>query len=185
MEYAPPVRRLRQQASDLGGFKPELQAEFEKLDPAVRYLWILSRMIFWTIVTFGAFFVAIISKFMTWVLGHPLLGILILLGYGALATLHIFWPFISYPRWGYALRKTDLLIRSGVLFKTVIAVPFNRIQHVDSSAGPLTRSMGMAQLMIHTAGSQMGSVGIPGLPAERAEILRDYLSHVGHSHANI
>jgi len=44
---------------------------------------------------------------------------------------------------------------------------------------------GMANLKIHTAGSQLGAMRVPGLPAARAEELRDRLSEVGHTHANI
>lgn len=185
MEYAPPVRRMPYQGPDLGQMQPLPQPEYQKLDPAVRYLWMISKIIFWMIIGSGLFFVAVMANFLGWALQNPILALLIAGGLGSLILLHVFWPFLSYPRWGYALRETDLLIRSGVLFKGVVAVPFNRIQHVDSNAGPLTRSMGMAQLSIHTAGSHMGSISLPGLPAKRAEELRDYLSHVGHTHANI
>ena len=110
------------------------------------------------------------------------LGFIVLLG---LAILHLCWPILSFSCWGFAIRRTDFLLRSGVLWKSVIAVPFNRIQHVDTNAGPIERSFGLANLVIHTAGSHLGSVRVPGLPTEYAASLRDYLSEVGHTHANI
>lgn len=102
-----------------------------------------------------------------------------------LAFLHLIWPFLSYPRWGYAIRKHDFLVRSGVLFKQVRVVPFARIQHVDSSSGPIERTFGLANVEMHTAGSGMQSLRLPGLTIEEAERLRDYLAEVGHTHANI
>lgn len=143
------------------------------------------RLIFLVILSLGGMFVLFLTGGLGWMLQHPLMGAVGLVMVGLLFVLYLLWPFAAYPHWGFALRETDLLIRSGVLWRHVIAVPFNRIQHVDSTAGPLMRSMGLARLTIHTAGSQMGSVGLPGLPAARAEVLRDYLSRVGHSHANL
>lgn len=183
MEYSPPVRRIQQQGPDLGKYQPQPNLKFYTLDPNVRYLWILGRGFFWTIV----FVVVVIFALVTMALsgawkGYFLLGVTILAG---LAVIHIFWPFISYRHWGFAMRESDFLIRSGVFWKRVTAIPFARIQHVDNSAGPLERAFHVANLIIHTAGAQMGSLTLPGLPEGYAESLRDYLSKVGHSHANI
>ncbi|MDJ0838567.1 MAG: PH domain-containing protein [Acidobacteriota bacterium] len=182
MTYAPPVRRFDDKVIDIGDLTPGPQAEFHKLDPNVRYLWSLGKVIFWGVIFTGILIFGLISGFTGRFSAYLPLGTAALSG---LAVLHIIWPFFSYPRWGYAIRRTDFLIRSGVIWRRVAAVPFNRIQHVDSNAGPIERSFGMANLVIHTAGSQMGSLVVPGLPAQHAENLRDYLSEVGHTHANI
>ncbi len=184
MEQSPPVRRFSP-GVQLEQIPPRAGESFEGLDPAVRYLWMLGRLIFLAIVALGGLFGLFVTGGVGWILQHPLVGAMLVLFVGLIFTLYLMWPFVAFRHWGFALRETDLLIRSGVFWKHVIAVPFNRIQHVDSAAGPLMRSMGLARLTIHTAGSQMGSVGLPGLPAARAEALRDYLSQVGHSYANL
>jgi hypothetical protein len=178
----PPIRRVDDPAYDLGNLSPLPAIPFRKLDPIVRLLWVIGKLIFWGVLFMILLVVGIFTSLADRLPSYlPLIG----LAMAALALLHIIWPVISYPKWGYALRHHDFLLRSGVLWKRVIAVPFARIQHVDSDAGPLERSFGVANLVIHTAGSQLGAVVVPGLPAEQAEALRDYLSEVGHTHANI
>ena len=178
MENTPPLRRT-DDASDLEGFHPTPDTRFDMLDPVVRLLWFIGRFIFWTIVFLAVLVYLFVSS-------NRNLGVLVGLGALALlAVLHLIWPFISYRHWGYAIRQSDFLIRSGVLWKRISAIPFARIQHVDNNAGPIERAFGVSNLVIHTAGSQMGSMRVPGLPAEHAESLRDYLSEVGHTHANI
>lgn len=184
-DYQPPMRRFQTTPKNLHDLKPLPEVAFEPLDPAVRYLWVLGRIIFWVIIFGIALFIAFFAGFFGWVIRNPAIGFPIIIGVPFLALCHTLLPFWSYRHWGYALRSTDLLIRNGIFWKSVIAIPFNRIQHVDSDSGPIERSTGLANLIIHTAGSQMGSVSIPGLPTDRAESLRDYLSQVGHTHANI
>ena len=56
------------------------------------------------------------------------------------------WPLIAYPKRGYVVRDKDLLFRKGVIWRSVTAVPFNRIQHVETSHSPLDRKFGLATL---------------------------------------
>jgi membrane protein YdbS with pleckstrin-like domain len=49
------------------------------------------------------------------------------------------------------------------------------VQHTDIQRGPLDRRLGLAELLIHTAGTQMATVRLPGLTADRASALRDAL----------
>ena len=186
MEPIPPLRRFSDPGWDLEKIKPQPHVDFSMLDPNVRYLWFLGRGIFWAIVFVFVLFLGIVARLADQLaIDTPFILPVAVLVLGGLAMLHLVWPFISYRHWGYALRRTDVLIRSGVIWKRLTAIPFSRIQHVDSNAGPMERSFGVANLVIHTAGSQMGTIGVPGIPAEHAEALRDYLSEVGHTHANI
>lgn len=92
------------------------------------------------------------------------------------------WPIISIPRRGYVLRDKDIIFRSGVIWRSVTAVPFNRVQHVESSNSPLDRRFGLANLQIFTAGGSGGDLQISGLGADNAEKLRVYiLDKVGAS----
>ena len=92
------------------------------------------------------------------------------------------WPFLSVPRQGYAVRDKDILYKSGVFWRTVTAVPFNRIQHVEKSSTPLDRRCNIATLQLFTAGGTGGDLKLHGLSAETAESLRTViLNKVGSS----
>ena len=86
----------------------------------------------------------------------------------------LIWPLIAVPRQGYVVREKDILYKSGVLWLSVKAVPFNRVQHTKIDSGPLDRRFGLANLSIFPAG--MGGHRIRGLGADTAEQLRAYVS---------
>lgn len=92
------------------------------------------------------------------------------------------WPLVSVPRKGYAVRERDIVYRSGIFWRTVTAIPFNRIQHVEKSSTPLDRRFQLASLQLFTAGGTGGDLKIHGLPAASAEKLRQFiLDKIGNS----
>ena len=84
------------------------------------------------------------------------------------------------PAWGYAERDDDPLVRKGLLFRTLVVVPYGRMQYVDVEAGPLERRFGVATLQLHTASASTDAV-IPGLPPQEAARLRDRLAARGEA----
>lgn len=88
----------------------------------------------------------------------------------------LFVPPLRYRAWGFALRPTDLYLRRGILFRTTSIVPHARIQHVDTHHGPVDRALGLADLVVYTAGSRGALVTIPALGQTAAESLRDRLA---------
>jgi uncharacterized protein len=84
--------------------------------------------------------------------------------------------------WAYAEREEDLYIRHGVLVRTLVAVPYGRMQFVDVTAGPLERALGLAQVQLHTATPGTGAQ-IPGLDPDEAARLRDRLTALGQAQA--
>lgn len=93
----------------------------------------------------------------------------------ALGVSGVLWPLASVPRKGYAIRDKDVLYRSGVVWRSVTAVPFNRVQHVETTSTPLDRRFGQATLQLFTAGSSGGDLRIDGMPADVAEALRLFI----------
>jgi membrane protein YdbS with pleckstrin-like domain len=85
------------------------------------------------------------------------------------------WPAFSVPRKGYVLRDKDILFRKGVIWRSETAVPFNRIQHVETSSTPLDRKFGLATLQLFTAGGSSGDLKINGLGSDSAEQLRVFI----------
>jgi membrane protein YdbS with pleckstrin-like domain len=76
---------------------------------------------------------------------------------------------------GYALREHDLAYRSGLVWRKVVVLPFNRIQHVEVSTGPLQRRFGLATLKCFTAGGGTVDLKIEGLLRGEAEKLRKHI----------
>lgn len=91
------------------------------------------------------------------------------------AAVGMIWPGISIHRRGYVLRDRDILFRKGVIWRSVTAIPFNRIQHVETSSNPLDRKFGLATLQLYTAGGSGGDLRIDGLGTDVAESLRVFI----------
>lgn len=81
---------------------------------------------------------------------------------------------------GYAEAESDLLIRSGIMFKKMTVVPYGRMQYVDVSEGPIARMFGIAEVQLHTASAGTDAT-IPGLPAAEAARLRTRLAERGEA----
>ena len=81
---------------------------------------------------------------------------------------------------GYAEREDDLLIRRGIMFRSLVVVPYGRMQYVDVSAGPLDRRFGIATVQLHTAASSTNAT-IAGLPPAEAARLRERLASRGEA----
>lgn len=81
---------------------------------------------------------------------------------------------------GYQLRDDDLLVRRGIMWQRLVAVPYGRMQLIDINRGPVARAFGLAELKFVTA-SAATAIVLPGLPIEDAETLRDHLVAVAES----
>jgi uncharacterized protein len=84
-------------------------------------------------------------------------------------------PAISWAEGG-----EELVVRKGRVFRTLVSVPYGRLQFVDVQSGPLERKFGMATVEMHTASPESGAQ-IPGLPTAEAEALRTRLAARGES----
>jgi membrane protein YdbS with pleckstrin-like domain len=74
----------------------------------------------------------------------------------------------------------ELVIRKGRLFRSLVSVPYGRLQYVDIQSGPLARAFGIASCEIHTASPESGG-SLPGLPTAEAEGLRARLAARGEA----
>lgn len=81
----------------------------------------------------------------------------------------------AYEFEGYALRKHDIIFKSGWIFRSVIVIPFNRVQHCEVTQGPLDRLIGIAGLSVFTAGGSGSDLTIQGLKPETANKLKDFI----------
>ena len=74
----------------------------------------------------------------------------------------------------------EIVIRKGRMFRTLVSVPYGRLQYVDIQSGPLARANGIASCEIHTASPESGG-SLPGLPVAEAEALRSRLASRGEA----
>ena len=104
----------------------------------------------------------------------------------ALAAALLGWGWVVIGRtvraWGYAERADDLLVTRGVLRRSLVVVPYGRMQFVDVSAGPLDRRFGLSTVQLHTAAAATDA-SIPGLVPAEAARLRDRLAARGEATA--
>ena len=89
----------------------------------------------------------------------------------------------NYRAWGYVEREDDLYITHGVLLRSLVAVPYGRMQLVEVQSGPLERAYQLATVTLKTASAETGAT-IPGLAPDEAIRLRDRLTELGEAHAS-
>ncbi|MCL7715422.1 PH domain-containing protein [Stenotrophomonas mori] len=93
---------------------------------------------------------------------------------GLLAGAWIGWRRHRLTRW--RLDEQAFAVRHGHLWQSESHVPVSRVQHLDLRRGPLQRAIGLATLVVHTAGTRMNTVALAGLDQHDAERLRDRLA---------
>lgn len=150
---------------------------FQPLDVRVVKLWRLRHTITSAVllvaVTVAAVSITVATE--RWL--FPLVGWIAFL---VLSLVLTFWyPSRAYREWGYRIDGKVLETRRGIWFRLHQLLPLPRLQHVDLHSGPVERSLGLASLMLHTAGTQHASIVIPGLDAREAVRLRDELVAIG------
>lgn len=74
---------------------------------------------------------------------------------------------------GYSERADHLLIRRGLMFRSITTIPYGRIQYVDMESGPLESQRKLARITIKTAAD---SSSLPGLDIQDATRLREVLT---------
>ncbi|QTH62950.1 PH domain-containing protein [Psychrosphaera ytuae] len=84
----------------------------------------------------------------------------------------IFYIFASHKKRGIAVRSKDILYVHGLIWRSTTAIPFNRIQHIETVRGPIERYLGLASIRIFSAGGLSSDLSISGLELQRASSLK-------------
>lgn len=85
---------------------------------------------------------------------------------------------MSVLKMGYALREHDINFKKGWLWKSLTAIPFNRVQHCEVKQGPVESMLKLSSLKVYTAGGGSSDMTIRGLDPETAKELRTYVTKV-------
>ncbi len=147
------------------------EVEYHPLAPVWRTVSYLG-----TSITFGIFFLGWSVFYLS--TGH-LSGLIVWGSLGCLVALYASSMALVGARYrlsGYALREHDVLYRTGVLFHSLTAIPYKRIQHVEVSQGPLQSAFGIATLKVYTAGGSRSDLSIEGLPHKEAQRIREFIT---------
>lgn len=142
---------------------------FEPVADRFRRYALLSTLLYWSVPM--AFVVA--AQFIPAIPFFP--GMLVVAGFAAAAPALAVYRWLDAGHRGWALREHDIVARAGVWWKSVTALPVARIQHVETSHGPLERAHGLARLKLYTAGGLTADLVVVGLVRETADRLREHL----------
>ncbi|PSP60939.1 hypothetical protein BRC76_07060 [Halobacteriales archaeon QH_8_67_36] len=96
-------------------------------------------------------------------------------GWVVLAALGAVHALFAHRIWRFSLEDDSLFLVRGVVTRTDTSVPYVRVQHVDTTRGPVERTAGLASVVVYTAGSRGADITIPGLRPDRATELRERL----------
>ena len=135
-----------------------------RLAPAARWLWRAQGLL----ATVPAVILAIVlsSNLDGGWLWALLPVAVLLIGVGAV-------PELRWRRWRYEVRDEEIDLRHGTVRITRTLVPMLRVQHVDTTQGPLDQTLKLATVVVHTAA---GATIIPALTEGDAERLRDRIA---------
>ncbi|MFB6154309.1 MAG: PH domain-containing protein [Haloferacaceae archaeon] len=141
-----------------------------RLDPRVQVVWLV-RTVVAAAVLGGVALAAgrVVDAVPRWV-APALAGGVLLLG--------VAYTLARYRLWTYEVREDALYLERGVFTRVRTVVPFVRLQHVDSSRGPMERVLGLASVVVYTAGSRGADVTVPGLTPAGADDLRERLKRL-------
>ena len=91
----------------------------------------------------------------------------------ALIAIMMIGIFLYWHRFEFRVRANEIQIDSGILNRTHRSIPFDRIQDVDITQGPLAQLLGLARVKFETGASAGEEEGVlQAIRLERAEDLR-------------
>ncbi|ALC83803.1 MULTISPECIES: PH domain-containing protein [Bacillus] len=85
------------------------------------------------------------------------------------------YPNVKHKYWRYEVLENEIDIQHGIFVNKRVIVPMVKVQHVDTTQGPLLRRFNLSTVEISTAATKHL---IPALDAEEADQLRDFISRL-------
>lgn len=90
------------------------------------------------------------------------------------AILSIFiFPKIRWERWRYEVREHEIEVQHGLFVVKRTLIPMVRVQHVDTTQGPILKKYDLGNISISTAATVHT---IPALVMDEADVLRARIS---------
>ena len=82
----------------------------------------------------------------------------------------------AYAYKGFAIREHDITYRSGIIFPSIVTIPFCKIQQVSIQQSPIARIFGLYSVDVVNGAQLLSETNIPGLSQERANQLKELLT---------
>lgn len=142
-----------------------------QIDPMGLRVWRIHACITATItllITAGVFVLTYFFDWYSWIQ----YTVLALWGVSAFLGIYLF-PKIRWQRWRYEVREQEIEIQSGLFVVERTLVPMIRVQHVDTTQGPILKKYNLSEISISTAAT---THYIPALLTEEADELRERIS---------
>ena len=156
---------------DIDSLPSYASVEFIQLEKKYLSFRLISTVILWLILLIGMIIGFSLGEL--WQIPYLPLVSLMVWGIGFLISLLL-------TIWGvrvkaYALREKDIIYRSGLIWRSITTIPFNRIQHIEINSGPIERSFNLTRLKVFTAGGSGSDLTIPGLLPEISQEIKSYI----------
>ncbi len=84
-------------------------------------------------------------------------------------------PAYRYRRWRWEVTADEIRLQRGVIIIQRTVIPMVRVQHVDTSQGPINGAFGLSEVHVSTAA---GKHSIPALADAHAAELRDRIAEL-------
>lgn len=144
-----------------------------RISPSGLKVWRLQEIILSAFCLLAVIAAAVLSHFFHW--PYWITGVLgIIWIFGSVISIYAI-PKIRHRIWRYEVHENEIDIQSGIFIVKRVIVPMVRVQHVDTSQGPLLRRYRLASVKISTAATVHS---IPALDMEEADRLRDSISRL-------
>jgi uncharacterized protein len=143
------------------------QISYEKIQKNSFYVDLIVLVIISLIVIIGAIFLVLFNDTVRQYYIYLFFAILLVLSFMYLVDIK------GFKHIGFALRSHDIIYKHGWLWRSIVAIPFNRIQHIEVHQGPIDRLFDLSSITLYTAGGS--DVEIEGLSPEQAESIKAYI----------
>ena len=100
-------------------------------------------------------------------------GIMIISLVMAVVFISLIYSLLAYTRYYFFIQNNELCVRSGVFRKTVLNVPFDRIQSIDFKRNVVHQFLNVVSVQVDTAGSKGSELELDAIEQEKAEELRE------------
>lgn len=100
-------------------------------------------------------------------------ALMVTLGAFAILLLSLIYALVAYTRFYYFIKDNELCVRSGVFRKTVLNVPFDRIQSVDFKRNIVHQFLNVVSVQVDTAGSKGSELELDAIDFPQAQELRN------------
>ncbi len=100
-------------------------------------------------------------------------GLMIIFTVLGVVFISLIYSILAYTRYYFFIQNNELCVRSGVFRKTVLNVPFDRIQSVDFKRNVVHQFLDVVSVKVDTAGSKGSELELDAIDQQSAEELRE------------